>query len=107
MATQVRDLFKVAKLKDELGRPIRCHSHKLRNTFAAFALASGVPLEHVSQALGHDSIKTTEKAYAKWIRDRQILVVNSLAGSWGRQRKLVSIESARREKMKATVSSLR
>lgn len=104
---RLRDLFKVADLRDELGQPIRCHSHKLRNTFAAFALASGVPLEHVSKALGHDSIKTTEKAYAKWIRDRQILVVNSLAGSWGRQRKLVSIESARRGRMGAGASSSR
>jgi len=104
---RLRDLFKIADMKDELGRTIRCHSHKLRNTFAAFALASGVPLEHVSKALGHDSIKTTEKAYAKWIRDRQILVVNSLAGSWSRQRKLVSIESARRDKVRAEASSSR
>jgi integrase/recombinase XerD len=102
---RLRDLFKIADLRDELGRPIRCHSHKLRNTFAAFALASGVPLEHVSKALGHDSIKTTEKSYAKWIRDRQILVVNSLAGSWGRQRKLVNIESARKARMWAEASS--
>jgi len=61
-------------------------------------------LEHVSKALGHDSIKTTEKAYAKWIRDRQILVVNSLAASWGRQRKLVGIEAGRKEKMRAVGS---
>lgn len=102
---RLRDLFKIADLRDELDRPIRCHSHKLRNTFAAFALASGVPLEHVSKALGHDSIKTTEKAYAKWIRDRQILVVNSLAGSWGRQRKLVNIESARNKRTREAASS--
>jgi integrase/recombinase XerD len=100
-----RDLFKVADLRDELGRPIRCHSHKLRNTFAAFALASGVPLEHVSRALGHDSIKTTEKSYAKWIRDRQVLVVNSLAASWSRQRKLVSIEAGRQAKINAAGAS--
>jgi len=70
--------------------------------------ASGVPLEHISKALGHDSIKTTfkttEKAYAKWIRDRQILVVNSLAASWGRQRKLVGIEAGRKGKMRAVAS---
>ena len=96
-----RNLFKAADLRDELGRPIRCHSHKLRNTFAALALASGVPLEHVSKALGHDSIKTTEKSYAKWIRDRQVLVVNSLAASWSRQRKLVNIEAGRRARANA------
>lgn len=99
---RMRDLFKTADLRDELGRPVRCHSHKLRNTFAALALASGVPLEHVSKALGHDSIKTTEKSYAKWIRDRQVLVVNSLAASWSKQRKLVNIEAGRRAKAQAT-----
>lgn len=95
---RLRDLFAVADLRDELGRPIRCHSHKLRNTFAAMALSSGVPLEHVSKALGHDSIRTTEKSYAKWIRDRQVLVVNSLAASWNRQRNLVNIEAGRKKK---------
>ncbi len=99
---RLRDLFKTANLRDELDHPLRCHSHKLRNTFAALSLASGVPLEHVSKALGHDSIKTTEKSYAKWIRDRQILVVNSLAASWERQRKLVSIQAGRKQKEKAT-----
>jgi|GEM_PF-2842388 len=61
------------------------------------ALSSGVPPEHVSKALGHDSIKTTEKSYAKWIRDRQVLVVNSLAASWKRQRNLVNIEAQEKE----------
>ena len=92
-------------MQDELGRPIRCHSHKLRNTFAAMALSSGVPLEHVSKALGHDSIKTTEKSYAKWIRDRQVLVVNSLAASWTRQRNLVNIEAGRKKKAASATAS--
>jgi integrase len=102
---RLRDLFAVANLQDELGRPIRCHSHKLRNTFAAMALSSGVPLEHVSKALGHDSIKTTEKSYAKWIRDRQVLVVNSLAASWTRQRNLVNIEAGRKKKAASATAS--
>lgn len=95
---RLRDLFTVADLRDEFGKPIRMHSHKLRNTFAALALSVGVPLEHVSKALGHDSIKTTEKSYAKWIKARQILVVNSLASSWEKQRNLVSIAKGRKAK---------
>ncbi len=59
---RLRVLFAVANLRDELRRPIRCHFHKLRNTFAAMALSRKLPLEHVSKALGHDSIKTTEKS---------------------------------------------
>jgi F420-0:gamma-glutamyl ligase len=69
------------------------------------ALSSGVPLEHVSKALGHDSIKTTEKSYAKWIRDRQVLVVNSLAASWTRQRNLVNIEAGRKKKAASATAS--
>ena len=31
----------------------------------------GVPLEEVSKLLGHESIKTTERHYAKWVKGRQ------------------------------------
>jgi integrase len=30
-----------------------------------------VPLEEVSKLLGHESIKTTERHYAKWVKGRQ------------------------------------
>jgi integrase/recombinase XerD len=43
-------------------------SHRLLDTFAADLLQKGLPLEDVSKALGHMSIKTTEKSYAKWSR---------------------------------------
>ena len=42
------------------GMPER-HPHQLRDTFAVALLEKGVPLEDVSRALGHESIKTTEK----------------------------------------------
>lgn len=45
-------------------------SHRLRETFAVDLLEKGVPLEEVSKALGHDSIKTTERHYAKWVKGR-------------------------------------
>jgi site-specific recombinase XerD len=39
------------------------HHHQLRDTFAVGLLEKGVPMEVVSKALGHESIKTTEKHY--------------------------------------------
>ncbi|HEX4577460.1 MAG TPA: tyrosine-type recombinase/integrase [Edaphobacter sp.] len=47
------------------------HPHQLRDTFAVSLLEKGVPLEEVSKLLGHESIKTTEKHYAKWVKARQ------------------------------------
>jgi integrase len=42
--------------------------HCLRDTFAVSLLQKGVPLEEVSKLLGSESIKTTEKSYAKWVQ---------------------------------------
>lgn len=46
-------------------------SHRLRDTFAVDLLEKGVPMEEVSRLLGHTSIRTTEKHYAKWSKGRQ------------------------------------
>lgn len=45
--------------------------HRLRDTFACDLLQKGVSVEDVSKLLGHKSIRTTEIAYAKWIKGRQ------------------------------------
>ena len=48
---------------DEIGvRYIRLHD--LRHTVARVALEAGIPLEHVSQVLGHTRIDTTKQIYA-------------------------------------------
>lgn len=46
-------------------------SHRLRDTFAVDLLEKGVPLKEVSKLLGHESIKTTGRSYAKWVKGRQ------------------------------------
>jgi integrase/recombinase XerD len=58
-------------------------SHRLRDTFAVDLLEKGVPLEEVSKLLGHESIKTTEKSYAKWVKGRQDRLDALVTGTWG------------------------
>jgi site-specific recombinase XerD len=58
-------------------------SHRLRDTFAVDLLEKGVPLEEVSKLLGHESIKTTEKSYAKWVKGRQDRLDSLVTESWG------------------------
>ena len=63
----IAPLFKAAKIPSD-GHMM---SHRLRDTFAVDLLEKGVPLEEVSKLLGHESIKTTEKHYSKWMKGRQ------------------------------------
>lgn len=63
-------------------------SHRLRDTFAVDLLQKGVPLPDVSKALGHESIKTTEKHYAKWVKGRQDRLDSLIMGTWQQPRKV-------------------
>jgi integrase/recombinase XerD len=57
-------------------------SHRLRDTFAVDLLSKGVPMEEVSKLLGHDSIKTTEKSYARWAKTRQDRLNSLVTATW-------------------------
>lgn len=73
-----RKLFKDANITSE-GNMV---SHRLRDTFAVDLLSKGVPLEEVSKLLGHESIKTTERSYAKWAKSRQDRLDDLVSATW-------------------------
>ena len=73
----MRSLFETAGLRS--GHMV---SHRLRDTFAVDLLQKGVPMEEVSKLLGHTSIKTTEKHYAKWVKSRQDRLDALVTGTW-------------------------
>jgi integrase/recombinase XerD len=70
--------FKAAKIQND-GHMM---SHRLRDTFAVDLLVKGVPLEEVSKLLGHESIKTTERHYAKWVKGRQDRLDALVTAAW-------------------------
>jgi len=74
----LRKLFKDAGITSE-GNML---SHRLRDTFAVDLLEKGVPLEEVSKLLGHESIKTTERHYSKWVKGRQDRLDGLVTATW-------------------------
>ena len=73
----MRPLFEAAGVRS--GHMV---SHRLRDTFAVDLLSKGVPMEEVSKLLGHESIRTTEKSYSKWVQDRQDRLDALVTGTW-------------------------
>lgn len=72
---ELRTLFRAAGFAEG-------HPHQLRDTAAVEWLKAGIPLEEVSKLLGHESIKTTEKHYAQWVKARQDRLDNLVTGTW-------------------------
>jgi integrase/recombinase XerD len=67
------------------------HPHQLRDTAAVEWLKAGIPLEEVSKLLGHESIKTTERSYAQWVKARQDRLDDLVMGSWKARKKKVDV----------------
>jgi integrase/recombinase XerD len=101
-----KKLFTLANLQED-GQAKRCYPHMLRDTFAVEALVNGMPVQQVSEILGHESIDTTERHYLGWVRARQGVLDDAAEASWaaqgigvppkpgpGRPRKVISIQEA-------------
>ncbi|PYU17958.1 MAG: hypothetical protein DMG30_29650, partial [Acidobacteria bacterium] len=67
----------------ELAEVNSSHPHRFRDTFAVELLLAGVPIERVSILLGHESVRTTERNYAPWVRSRQEQLEADLTRAWG------------------------
>jgi site-specific recombinase XerD len=74
-------VFKAAKLKRN-NKPLRCHPHMLRHTFAIEKLLAGASLEDVSLLLAHRSIKVTERHYLKFDQRRQQRLTKASMVDW-------------------------
>lgn len=81
---RIKRLNQYLSLKDDDGNPMMFRSHMLRDTFAVELLLQGMPLEDVSYLLTHDSVKMTEKYYAKWITRRRDKVHADLLTALGK-----------------------
>ncbi len=66
----------------ELAEVSSGHPHRFRDTFAVELLLTGVPIERVSILLGHESVRTTERNYAPWVRSRQEQLEADLTRAW-------------------------
>ncbi|MDQ2945592.1 MAG: tyrosine-type recombinase/integrase [Acidobacteriota bacterium] len=73
----LRKLFHIAKVPHG-------HAHRFRDTFAVELLLAGVPLEHVSILLGHNSVKVTEKHYSPWVHARQEQLEADVQRTWAK-----------------------
>lgn len=62
------------------------HAHRFRDTFSVALLLKGVPLETVSQLLGHRSTKVTEQSDAPWIKARQDKLEEAVRSTWDEPR---------------------
>jgi integrase/recombinase XerD len=66
-------------------------SHGLGDTFGVDLLEKGVPMEEVCKLLGHESIKTTEKHYAKWVKGRQDRLDSLVTETWTKRKKVAKV----------------
>jgi integrase/recombinase XerD len=78
MGEQVKAAFDAAGVQSA-GHMI---SHRLRATFAVDLLEKGIRLEDVSKLLGHTSVTTTERHYAKWVKGRQDRLDALVSATW-------------------------
>ena len=69
--------YGVEKAWQRAGLEDRVQFRDLRTTYGSFLAHNGVPLQRIAKALGHKSIRTTEKYYAFLLEDDQHDIIRS------------------------------
>jgi integrase/recombinase XerD len=59
-------------------------THRFRHTFAVEMLLADVRIERVSKLLGHKTVRTTEKYYSAWVKERQQQLEADVKDAWTR-----------------------
>lgn len=70
-ATSIRNILLAALQREKIKKHIRVHD--LRHTFATHCLANETNLKHLSKALGHKNVKTTEQYY-EHLQPEQLII---------------------------------
>ncbi len=70
-------------------------SHRFRHTFAIEMLLAGVGIEKVSRLLGHQTVRTTEKYYSAWVKERQQKLEIEVRDAWKKMKLPESVFPAR------------
>jgi integrase/recombinase XerD len=81
MMKNIKNVFKKA-----FGQQTEFSSHNLRDTAGCEWLKAGVPLEVVSEMLGHKSIITTEKHYKRLVDSLREKHVEAVVNTWQRKK---------------------
>jgi integrase/recombinase XerD len=58
---------------------VHAYPHRFRDTFAVELLSAGADIRTVQKLLGHESVKTTEKHYAHFVREHQEILDRAVA----------------------------
>jgi integrase/recombinase XerD len=84
---KIADVFTRAKITNG-------HTHRFRDTFSVALLEKGNSIETVSQLLGHQDIKITQKHYNPWVKKRQEALDAAVADASGWLHELEQPEEA-------------
>jgi integrase len=75
----VRTVFDKAAVRHSTSEML---THRFRHTFAVEMLLADMPIERVSKLLGHRTVRTTEKYYNAWGKERQQLLEAEVKHAW-------------------------
>lgn len=71
-ATSLKNILDAACKREGVNKPMRIHD--LRHNFTTHCIAAGTSMKFISDQLGHDSVRTTEKYYTHLIAEQRKII---------------------------------